>query len=1257
MKFLLKRLIFGVSLTVALVACKKDNNTVTPGGSSDDPVAVQVKATVGGLTKMHDAVWDENDAIGLAMLDDDGHAVINDVYNYHYITATNEGIFTPRSPEMAVYFPQDGTPVSFRAYYPYYPSLDTEMEVPLSTVDQTVLPEIDFLSADVVRGKSKIDPVVHLIFHHRLSMLVFDFQTEDGNTVVPVEDLTVTVQGMETRGIYHLLNEALDVDETTTMDMEFPLRDDPEQRYGIVLPRPAGEGVTFEFKGSDGSVYTAKMADDLELKQGYKYTFKVNLNETPVSLSAEIEPWIDGPVTNYDALRVSEKPGVTAGFEPGDEMEVYLKNATSGDYSPLATYTYQTDGSWEPESTVYWEDIPGTSADLRASSIAADALNNTQLPDILLADDVNVQKYGSARFTFRHALSKAIVTLGSDTFTDEELATATITLPDYLTGGYQENGSFIPGTDRAAISLVTNEDGERIGIFQPQSVGVGDALVNVVLNGETYTATVNNTDFIYNAGEAKLIRINLNKVGVTVSATVVDWNYTRAEFDILSVSTPAGNTTGIEAGNQMKVYAQQSGAYSQIGSFTYNADGTWLPDATIYWEDLEGNPVPLRASIIREEELNATQMPDILIADDINANRNEGVNFTFRHALSKLVVTLESDTFTPTELAGATLTLPGYTTGGDEELGQFVPGTQTTTVRVQRGDENIAIIQPQTIADGKPVIVVTINGRDYTANAGTGGFIYNPGEAKQLNVVLNKEEITVSARVIDWTTTTVELTAVTPGSVTDGATGVRNGEVLNLYYSTDGVTRLPVTNYTYNQAGNSWTANPPVYWESLPQQVTFYGSILRTAKYNDTQLDDYLVATPVPAQASYGFDMTLAHAASRVVVQLKSTDFDDVELARMNINLPNYDKGGEVVNGVFVPGIDNGLITVAKGVGDNNDQAMAFIQPQTVNKGDLVAQIVNPVTNRTYDVRYDADVIYRPNFSTILVINISKTGVTLNARVVDWEDGGNIPMNATTIKLDGTLNGNSDFFENQTIHVYKLDGNNANEQNLTYSYLLGSLGYQWKASENLYWDDMIGEDLSMTGAFFPSVGGIPTVNIGDTYFDWDLPHNQNQLGWANYDVLTSHVDYSTPSYVNFLFRHATSKVIVRLTSDEFTHAELQGAGITFNSVILDGRVSLADGILTSTGAGKTMVPYTTTAGTEYTGLVMPGQTFNKGDQILTITLDAYPGVNFYGAIQQDLTLEAGFEHIITVKLSRTAIELNARVQNWQDGDDGTIEIS
>ena len=695
---------------MTIVSCSEE----TAAPESGDRIKVEFNAGI--MTRVADDQWDIGDAIGITMLYRTNNTIVENIYNYRYTTSSTAGDFTPGSMRDIMYFPQNGEEVTFKSYYPYSADVQQNMIIPISVANQQNLPVIDFMSAEHITGFSKDDPNVTLDFHHRLSKAIFNLNVSEEVKNLSLGDVTLTIKGMKTTGSYNLMTETLTVDDDSTNDIIVPIRGKDNQRTGIVLPRPAGQGISFELTTPNGDSFIGEMADDLALEAGYKYTFNITLHSNQVEITVNIQDWVEGPTTSYDMLGVITPAGESYGVNAGDQLDVYIKNSTN-EFQFLRRFTYGTDDKWTTPTPVYWDSILSDPIDLKAILLTGEPANDTQLADLILSKELSVRRNTPANFELSHIGSRVTVQLQSNVFTADELNDAIITLPGYLTGGRIENTVFIPGTTRGNVLIDRTNADDQYAIIQPQSISPEAAIVRVNVNGRDYTANTTTDGFIFEAGTAYQLIVTVNESDVAVSARVIDWIPSGPhEFDILEVTPSLEDTKGVEVGARMNVYLSEDGQYDLWTTFTYSGSNKWTPDNEVYWQSITGTSADLRASIIAQPKLNNTQMDDLLIADDLNVPYATGADFVFRHVTSRLLVRLISDTFNQTDLDNATITLPNYMGGGSENNGQFVPGTtmmniamvesESSTRAVSSTNPQIAFIQSQTITAGNNMFKV-----------------------------------------------------------------------------------------------------------------------------------------------------------------------------------------------------------------------------------------------------------------------------------------------------------------------------------------------------------------------------------------------------------------------------------------------------------------------------------------------------------------------------------------------------------------------
>ncbi|MCC8152734.1 MAG: fimbrillin family protein [Tannerellaceae bacterium] len=257
---------------------------------------VAVEINTGLETRASNATWDRGDKIGITMYDPTYTTILEDQFNRDYINSARLTTFTPVDEQEVVYFPQDGSDMRLKAYYPYIADLPANMIVRWSVADQDPLSAIDLMTAEHVSGFNSQSDIVYLHFYHRLSKLIFILDTEEDTAGVTLADCQLTITGMNTANNYDLFNNQLGTNPTAG-DISVPLRADEadNQREAIVFPRPAGgEEVHFRFTTPDGSIYTAIMSPELELEEGKQYIFYIVLARNPTIVYADIEDWKTG---------------------------------------------------------------------------------------------------------------------------------------------------------------------------------------------------------------------------------------------------------------------------------------------------------------------------------------------------------------------------------------------------------------------------------------------------------------------------------------------------------------------------------------------------------------------------------------------------------------------------------------------------------------------------------------------------------------------------------------------------------------------------------------------------------------------------------------------------------------------------------------------------------------------------------------------------------------------------------------------------
>lgn len=1045
MKSVIHKSILGCSLLAILAtACNSDEELA----AIKDQTPASISAGVGsseksGVTRATDAVWAVNDHIGITMLEYPlpaqraGQAPVGVVQGYSnqdYLTSLGDGRFMPSSVDKIMYFPVNGSQVTFKAYYPYTSSLPANFVKAVDVVSQADLASIDLMTAvHTNNSNSKDQPNVDLKFYHRLSKVIVNL---DSDTPIDLTGCKLVLKGLKTRADYDLMGEKLSVKDDSNADIQIPLKNNSGQ--GILLPRPVGAGVTFEVTTAAGGVYTATMDNDLELKSGYKYTFNVKLRTTPAVITATIEPWSEGTTKSMEVVRLVTDLGTNADFKDNEQLKLYLKETKTStgtavanpEFALAGNFTYnETADLWTPLAPLYWENIYGDPVDFRATSVRAAKLNSTQMDDLLVSDDVAVGQYKGVNLLMKHVGSKLTIELKSTdgTFTATDLQGATVTLPDYLNNGSlnETTGTFVVGTGRGTI---TPENG--VAIFPPQTVEKGKVLAKVVINGRTYLVKEEATDFVYAPGTAYKLILDVKKANVLISTKVVDWVEQPAINKTVQIgkATLESNSGDIHAGDQLYLYTSNG---SIPGHFTYNSTANewqYSEVAPLYWENIDNTGL-LYASITRPEvNANAAynQSKDYITANPIvndGGVSNTAINLQMAHRVAQVRVKLTSSTYTAAELKGAKITLPNYQIGGTMSQGVYTPGTQVGTITLDSPNNNdittSAYLQPQTITSGSQLVLIdfpAVGNRHY-AVVHDANIQYKAGEITNLIIDIKESDLKVSVSVTDWTSQMHDL-FLSFAEATASVSGFENGDQIKFYKVSGSNVTSAQTTYTYNN-GAITSASPwfrddfqtgekltGVFSADLPNVVSGASTFAWTCKstgVTNAHKDDIIIAAPsgtngVITAGSANVSLNFQHVLSKVTINLFNGEgFTAADLLPSVIKLTNFKLSG-IVNVVAGTATANGTATASfspssiaantvQGKGTAVASYEALVMPQVIGAiGTKTAIATVTLNNQTYNAEIES-YDFKAGENHVFNITLKKTGLLFSATVAPWLNG------------------------------------------------------------------------------------------------------------------------------------------------------------------------------------------------------------------------------------------------------------------------------
>lgn len=272
-------------------------------------VPLQINGDINMLmTRAADDHWDDNDAIGVYMVNAE-NSIVRNVSNYRYtvVTGGQNGTFIPADENNTAYFPEDGTAVNVVAYYPQGDVVDNKLSLDLA--NQDVQPKIDLMAAKATDA-SKNNPTINLEFKHRLTKLFFEIEGD-----VNTDGIYAAIGNQYTDIQYDILNDELLIAEGSEKEnivMKYWNLDEGTNRFveAIVLPNEEGnaaEDRQLTFKLNE-KIFNATISNSTTFKAGMKYTYTVKFETTPsgninVSITGvSIKNWDDGDISGDNII-------------------------------------------------------------------------------------------------------------------------------------------------------------------------------------------------------------------------------------------------------------------------------------------------------------------------------------------------------------------------------------------------------------------------------------------------------------------------------------------------------------------------------------------------------------------------------------------------------------------------------------------------------------------------------------------------------------------------------------------------------------------------------------------------------------------------------------------------------------------------------------------------------------------------------------------------------------------------------------------
>lgn len=448
----------GVLMSVALFAsCTSDDNDGVQLGGNGIQFSASIKGQTDVTTRAHDALWDENDQIGIFATNAGASAFT--ASNVQYKTSANGNLLAVGQP---VSFKDATTKADFKAYYPYTAQAANGV-VPVNVANQSNQAAIDLLYSNDATGKSAADAKVDLTFSHQLVKLALSIKAEDG---VDVKGLALKVGGTSVSGSFDIAKGALTQD-AAKQDVALKVAADNSAAEGIILPAASLNGVTLSVSNAAGTtktvdlsaLKTAEGAAITSFAAGSKYIFAVNLSKgtTPTDFtvkfgSASIKDWttVPGGDINIDF-------GGEGGETPEPSQPVTIFDETLGGSTNLVSKNTDLSQFTGWVSGMTFEDVNGTLT-VRSSGFTP-KINNIWFPSAKkdgtrVDNDLKITGFSTAGFkTLTLSYDLCANVYGANDIVNASEITGSFNGQEFKTSDYQ----FTSENDKGKLKTFTVE--------------------------------------------------------------------------------------------------------------------------------------------------------------------------------------------------------------------------------------------------------------------------------------------------------------------------------------------------------------------------------------------------------------------------------------------------------------------------------------------------------------------------------------------------------------------------------------------------------------------------------------------------------------------------------------------------------------------------------------------------------------------------------------------------------------------------------
>lgn len=315
---LLKTICLGTVLAWSAASCSSDVDL------TDFDAAGQEVAFTAMQTRATGTAWTAGDHIGVYMKAAgtalEGTQLTGTTANVDYVTAAGDGRFAAAGAKL--YYPHDGAAVDFVAYYPYTASVAAGV-YPVNVADQADAEAIDLMYADNLKEQTKASGTGALAFSHQLATVSLTVKSADGNAL---DGMKISVADAYTTASFNLSDATFTgLSAKADVPMNVIGTGTTLTATALLIPNVSvtqdTKPLSVKFTSADGKTQTVRLADNLPLEKGRRYTYTVSVkNSGSAAQPVTYARWTETPVITADQLASDHLKYITHSFTDGGKQ-------------------------------------------------------------------------------------------------------------------------------------------------------------------------------------------------------------------------------------------------------------------------------------------------------------------------------------------------------------------------------------------------------------------------------------------------------------------------------------------------------------------------------------------------------------------------------------------------------------------------------------------------------------------------------------------------------------------------------------------------------------------------------------------------------------------------------------------------------------------------------------------------------------------------------------------------------------------------